>query len=63
MNTRQSIPIMEDQDSLSEAIQKMAARVPILKGPLAQVVFVVALLLLSCLYLGLFNWVLFAAGE
>ena len=62
MNTRRSIPILEAQQSLSEAIQEMAARVPTLKG-MAQVGFVVALILLSCWYLGLFNWVLFAAGE
>jgi len=63
MNTRRSIPILEAQQSFSEAIQKMGGWVPILKRPLPQVVFVVALILLSCWYLGLFNWFLFAAGE
>jgi hypothetical protein len=63
MNTRRSIPILEAQKSLSEAIQKMAAQLPLLKGPRTQGFFVVALILLSCWYLRLFNWVLFAAGE
>jgi hypothetical protein len=62
MDTRRSISVLEVQQSFSEVIQKMAARVPILKEPRAQGVFVIALILLSCWFLGLFPWVLFAAG-
>jgi hypothetical protein len=40
MDTRRSILILEAQQSFSEAIQKMAARVPILKEPRAQGFFV-----------------------